>query len=123
MRCPFYNGPSVCSGISPFGSPFHFHPLVNNYIFNDQGFCPHFAIVCRIGKSRLLESALANATNNGKVGTETLIVKNVIINEGMKMKRAAKGRNARTDRGTVVKRTSHLKIVLEEKGVSNGTKN
>ncbi|OGG07308.1 hypothetical protein A2872_03770 [Candidatus Gottesmanbacteria bacterium RIFCSPHIGHO2_01_FULL_42_12] len=70
-----------------------------------------------------LESALANATNNGKVGTETLIVKNVIINEGMKMKRAAKGRNARTDRGTVVKRTSHLKIVLEEKGVSNGTKN
>lgn len=61
----------------------------------------------------LLESALANAVNS-KLSADNLIIKNIIVNEGMKMKRAAKGRNARTDQGRVAKRTAHIKIILEE---------
>ena len=68
----------------------------------------------------LLESALANAVNNGKLVAENLVIKNILVNEGMKMKRAAKGRNAKTDRGVVYKKTAHIKVILEEK---NGSKN
>lgn len=56
----------------------------------------------------VLESAVANS----KIAADKLIIKNIIVNEGMKMKRAAKGRNARTDRGVVHKRTSHITVVL-----------
>jgi large subunit ribosomal protein L22 len=65
----------------------------------------------------LLESALANAVNNSKLVADTLIIKNILVNEGMHMKRAAKGRNAKTDRGVVNKKTAHIKIILTEKGV------
>lgn len=63
----------------------------------------------------LLESALANAVNNGKLIAENLVIKNIMVDEGMKMKRAAKGRNAKTDQGKVSKRTAHIKVILTEK--------
>ncbi|MDO8515343.1 MAG: uL22 family ribosomal protein, partial [bacterium] len=73
----------------------------------------------------LLVSALANAVNS-KLSTEKLVIKNILVNEGTKMKRGAKGRNAKTDRGVVIKRGSHVKIILEDSGqagMTNGTKN
>ncbi|MDO8515313.1 MAG: uL22 family ribosomal protein [bacterium] len=66
----------------------------------------------------LLVSALANAVNS-KLSTEKLVIKNILVNEGTKMKRGAKGRKATTDRGVVQKRGSHVQVILEE----NGTKN
>jgi large subunit ribosomal protein L22 len=61
-----------------------------------------------------IKSAVANAVNNAHAAAEKLVIRRVIVDEGMKMKRAAKGRNARTDRGIVQKRTSHVRVILEE---------
>ncbi len=69
-----------------------------------------------------LEGAVANAVNNNKMTAENLVIKNITVNEGMKMKRGAKGRNARTDRGVVVKRTSHMEIVLDDSKSDKMTK-
>jgi large subunit ribosomal protein L22 len=58
--------------------------------------------------------ALKSAVANSKITADKLFIKSIIVNEGIKMKRAAKGRNAKADRGVVQKRTSHLKIMLVE---------
>jgi large subunit ribosomal protein L22 len=59
---------------------------------------------------KLLESAVANAENNNGMDIEELKVQNVIVDEGMTLKRfraRAKGRGAR-----ILKRTCHVKIEL-----------
>ena len=64
---------------------------------------------------KLLKSAIANAEENHKVlDVEDLFVKNVRVDEGVTWKR-----NMPRARGTstmIQKKTSHITLVLEEKG-------
>ncbi|MDR3215442.1 MAG: 50S ribosomal protein L22 [Bacilli bacterium] len=65
---------------------------------------------------KVLKSAVANAINNHMMDEETLFVKEIMINEGPTLKRfrpKAKGIAA-----PVLKRTSHISIVIGDK-VSN----
>lgn len=62
---------------------------------------------------KLLKSALANAENNFSLLKENLFIKEMVVNEGTKMKRfkpKALGRAA-----LIQKKTSHIKLVLEER--------
>jgi len=62
--------------------------------------------------SKVLKSAIANAGQKEGVDVDTLIVKNILINEGPTLKRfraRAMGRGTR-----ILKRSSHLKVVVEE---------
>lgn len=62
--------------------------------------------------SKTLKSAIANAGQKKGVDVDTLIVKNISVDEGPTIKRfraRAMGRGAR-----ILKRTSHLKIIVEE---------
>jgi large subunit ribosomal protein L22 len=66
---------------------------------------------------KALESAVANAVNNGKVKKENLFISEMFVNEGVSYKRyhfAARGRIR-----PYKKRTSHLKVIL---GVKEETK-
>lgn len=61
---------------------------------------------------KLLNSAVANAVNNHGLNGDSLVVKDVIVNEGPTLKRfqpRAKGVAYR-----ILKRTSHLAVVVEE---------
>lgn len=63
--------------------------------------------------SQLLTSAIANATQSGKVDPDMLFIKEIMVNEGPTIKRfkpRAQGRATRIN-----KRTSHVTIVLGEK--------
>jgi len=62
--------------------------------------------------SKVLKSAIANAGQKQGVDVDTLIVKNISVDEGPTMKRfraRAMGRGTR-----ILKRTSHIKIIVEE---------
>lgn len=61
---------------------------------------------------KALESAVANARNK-KLDTENLKIKNILVDEGRRMKRRDKSRGARFGGGVIQKRMSHIKIVLE----------
>jgi len=61
---------------------------------------------------KTLQSAIANAEHNSELDVDKLVVKNVIVDHGPSMKRfrpRARGRAAR-----ILKRTSHLTVVVEE---------
>jgi large subunit ribosomal protein L22 len=63
--------------------------------------------------SKLLDSAVANAANNFGLVRENLFIKDIIVNEGMKLKRfRPKGFGTVSP---IQKKTSSIKIVLEEK--------
>lgn len=62
----------------------------------------------------VLKQAIGNAVNNFKLDQKNLVIGEIQIGEGPTFKRwraAARGRAHR-----VLKRTSHIRIVLEEKG-------
>lgn len=59
---------------------------------------------------RLLRSAIANAENNKKIPVTRLFVKNVIVNQGTKMKRGTP--RARGSMALIEKKMSHVTIVL-----------
>ena len=62
---------------------------------------------------KLLNSALANAENNFKLKKENLYIKVIFVDEGQKLKRwrpRAFGRAA-----PILKRSSHITLILEEK--------
>lgn len=61
---------------------------------------------------KTLQSAMYNAENNLKLKREDLKIKNIIIEEGQRMKRMDKGHGARFNRGLVQKRASHIKVIL-----------
>lgn len=70
---------------------------------------------------KLLNSAIANAKNNEKLNEENLIVSEIFVDGGPVLKRSmprAFGRAA-----TILKRTSHVTIVLEEKLKEEKVKN
>ena len=61
---------------------------------------------------KTLQSAIANAEHNSEMDVDKLVVKNVIVDHGPSMKRfrpRARGRAAR-----ILKRTSHITVVVEE---------
>ena len=63
--------------------------------------------------SKVLKSAIANATHNNQLNAEKLFVKECFANEGATLKRwmpRAKGRAT-----PIMKRTSHITVVVEER--------
>lgn len=65
--------------------------------------------------SKLLSSAVANATNNFNLEENNLFVKDVNVDEGPKLKRYRPKGFGRTS--PIEKKTSHVRIILEEKVV------
>lgn len=62
---------------------------------------------------KLIQSAVANAKNNFNINEDDLVIKSIEVNKGIVFKRImprAQGSAARIN-----KRTSHIKIVLEER--------
>jgi large subunit ribosomal protein L22 len=63
--------------------------------------------------NKTLRSAVANAENTHTIDVETLFIKTILVDEGPKLKRwrpRAMGRATR-----ILKRTSHITMVLAEK--------
>ena len=60
--------------------------------------------------SKLLKSAVANATNSTSVSVDDLFVKEAMVDKGVTMKRIMP--RARGSAARINKRTSHIKIVL-----------
>lgn len=65
---------------------------------------------------RALKSAIANAVNNSKLEKNNLIIKTIDVNEGTFFKRYRPSTRGRIH--PYKKRTSNIRIVLEEKVVS-----
>ena len=63
--------------------------------------------------SRLLDSALSNAYNNLGLVKENLFIKDIVVNEGSKLKRFRPKGFGMTS--PIEKKTSRIKIVLEER--------
>ena len=61
---------------------------------------------------KTLKSAIANATNNAKLDAAELRVKSAVANEGPRLKRFQP--KARGSAGPIIKRTSHIEIVLTD---------
>lgn len=61
---------------------------------------------------KTLKSAIANATNNAKLAADSLQVKLAVANEGPRLKRWQP--KARGSAGPIIKRTSHVQIVLTD---------
>ena len=62
--------------------------------------------------SKILKSAIANATNNHSMNENKLVVAEAIANQGPTMKRISPRAQGRAYR--IRKRTSHIRIVLKE---------
>jgi len=62
---------------------------------------------------KVLVSATANAENNLELNKENLYVSEAYINEGKTMKRGRAGAKGRPD--PIMKRTSHITVVVSEK--------
>jgi|SRR6185369_15735244 len=65
--------------------------------------------------AKLLDSAVANATNNFNLEETNLFIKDVNVDEGPKLKRFRPKGFGRTS--PIEKKTSHVRIILEEKVV------
>ena len=63
--------------------------------------------------AKLVKSAAANAVNNNKMNESKLFVKSIYANEGPRLKRYMP--RAKGSASSIIKRTSHITIVVEEK--------
>ena len=61
---------------------------------------------------KLLESAIANAENNDKADIDSLVVKSIIVNQGMRLKRMKPRARGRADR--IIKPSCHIEIILSD---------
>ena len=61
---------------------------------------------------KLLDSAIANAENNNNSDIDKLLVKSVIVNQGMRLKRMRARARGRADR--IIKPTCHIEFILAE---------
>ena len=61
---------------------------------------------------KLLESAIANAENNNNADIDKLLIKSIIVNQGMRLKRIKPRARGRADR--ITKPTSHIEIILTD---------
>jgi len=62
---------------------------------------------------KLIRSAVANADQNPNVNVDSLIIRNIYVDEGPTLKRfraRARGRGSR-----ILKRTSHITVILAER--------
>ncbi len=66
---------------------------------------PSYAIL------KLLESAIANAKNK-QLSFEDAIIKDIVVNEGPKLKRIFPGSRGRAE--LIKKKTTHIKIILSK---------
>jgi len=62
--------------------------------------------------AKVLNSAVANAMTTGLVDVDNLFVKTIQIDEGARLKRFMPRAQGRATR--IIKRTSHISVVLEE---------
>ena len=62
--------------------------------------------------SKVLKSAINNATNNNKLNEKKLVIKEVVVNEGPRLKRYLP--RSRGMANPIIKRTSHIRVVVEE---------
>ena len=69
----------------------------------------------------LFHSCISNASNNFSFKPEHLVVSKLLVNEGPKIKRHRP--RARGRAFAIVKMSSHVELVLERQGDSNGSKN
>ena len=79
--------------------------------------------------SKTLRSAIANAENNADLRVDRLVVKEATVGEGPSLKRSKS--RARGSSSTIIKRTSHIRIILSDdlepsrrvpKGTNSGRK-
>ena len=70
---------------------------------------------------KALKSAIANAVNNSKLEKNNLIIKSIDINEGTFFKRYRPSTRGRIH--PYKKRTTNIRIVLEEKSETNSKEN
>ena len=63
--------------------------------------------------STLLESAVANAEQQGRIDVDNLFVKSLRVDQGPTLKRYAS--RAKVQGMRILKKTSHISVVLEEK--------
>ncbi|MFC1505265.1 50S ribosomal protein L22 [Thermodesulfobacteriota bacterium] len=64
---------------------------------------------------KIVRSAAANADQNPDIDVDTLVIRNLIVDQGPTLKRfraRARGRGSR-----ILKRTSHITVILAEKPV------
>ena len=61
---------------------------------------------------KLLESAIASAENNSNSDIDKLLIKSIIVNQGMRLKRMKPRARGRADR--IIKPTCHIEIILTE---------
>ena len=69
---------------------------------------------------KALQSAIANAVNNFKADKNALLIREIMVNEGVSLKRyhyAARGRIR-----PYKKRTSHIKVILADRPVKKESK-
>ena len=67
---------------------------------------------------KTLKSAVSNASSNFGYDEDELFVSEIYVNEAPVMKRFKARARGRGDR--ILKRSSHLTVVVKERGVSNG---
>ncbi len=68
---------------------------------------------------KVLNSALANAQHNHNLSVDELVIKNILVNEGPRYKRFQPVSRGRAH--SIVKRTSHITVILEPKKVEAKT--
>lgn len=66
-----------------------------------------------VAVEKVVKSAVANAVNNNKMDQSLLYIKEAYVNEGVTMKRYLP--RAKGSANQILKRTSHITIVLDEK--------
>ena len=64
---------------------------------------------------KIIYSARSNAVNNLNLKEGNLVISQLLVDGGPVTKRMDKSHGARFDRGIIRKRTSHIKVVLEER--------
>ena len=69
----------------------------------------------RIFVQKLIKQGVGNAVNNFKLSADNLIIKEIMVNEGPRLKRMDKSHGARFDRGIIHKKSSRLSLTLTEK--------
>jgi large subunit ribosomal protein L22 len=62
--------------------------------------------------AKLIRSAEANAVNNHNMDKKRLVIKEIYVNEGVRLKRVMPRARGRADR--IIKQTSHISIVVAE---------
>jgi large subunit ribosomal protein L22 len=70
--------------------------------------------------TKVIKSALSNATNNNKLEEKDLYISQIVTMEGPRLKRFRARSRGMAHR--IIKKTAHIKVVLEEKKSSKEVK-